>query len=50
MQIEKLDHFVLTVADIHATCDFYSQALGMNIVTFGGGTRSDLNRSLHADS
>jgi catechol 2,3-dioxygenase-like lactoylglutathione lyase family enzyme len=35
MQIDRLDHLVLTVADIEATCAFYSQALGMQVVTFG---------------
>jgi catechol 2,3-dioxygenase-like lactoylglutathione lyase family enzyme len=35
MQIDRLDHLVLTVADIEATCSFYSLALGMQVVTFG---------------
>jgi len=33
--IDRLDHLVLTVADIDATCAFYSSVLGMNVVTFG---------------
>ncbi len=37
MQIEGLDHLVLTVADIEATCIFYERALGMRRVVFGGG-------------
>jgi catechol 2,3-dioxygenase-like lactoylglutathione lyase family enzyme len=37
MKIDSLDHFVLTVKDIAATCDFYSKALGMQVVTFGEG-------------
>ena len=37
MQIERLDHLVLTVADIARTCDFYSRVLGMEVVTFGEG-------------
>lgn len=37
MRIERLDHLVLTVADIPATCDFYSRVLGMRVVTFGEG-------------
>jgi catechol 2,3-dioxygenase-like lactoylglutathione lyase family enzyme len=37
MRIDRLDHLVLTVADIEATCAFYSQALGMQVVTFGEG-------------
>jgi len=34
MKIEKLDHLVLTVKDIEATCDFYNTALGMELITF----------------
>ena len=34
MQIDSLDHLVLTVADIARTCDFYSRVLGMKVVTF----------------
>jgi catechol 2,3-dioxygenase-like lactoylglutathione lyase family enzyme len=37
MQIEHLDHLVLTVADIPRTCAFYTQVLGMEAVTFGDG-------------
>jgi catechol 2,3-dioxygenase-like lactoylglutathione lyase family enzyme len=35
MRIERLDHLVLTVRDIAATCHFYEQVLGMEVVTFG---------------
>ena len=35
--IERIDHFVLTVADIARTCAFYRDALGMEVVTFGAG-------------
>lgn len=35
--IDRLDHMVLTVADIDATCDFYGRVLGMEEVVFGGG-------------
>jgi catechol 2,3-dioxygenase-like lactoylglutathione lyase family enzyme len=35
MQIDRLDHLVLTVADIAETCEFYSRVLGMTAVTFG---------------
>ncbi|MGE5612533.1 MAG: VOC family protein [Bacillota bacterium] len=35
MQIDRLDHLVLTVKDIEATCAFYERVLGMNVVTFG---------------
>jgi catechol 2,3-dioxygenase-like lactoylglutathione lyase family enzyme len=37
MKIDSIDHLVLTVNDLQATCDFYSRALGMAIVTFAGG-------------
>jgi catechol 2,3-dioxygenase-like lactoylglutathione lyase family enzyme len=37
MQIERLDHLVLTVADIPRTCDFYKLVLGMEVITFGEG-------------
>lgn len=40
MQIDRLDHLVLTVQDIDATCDFYQRVLGMRIVTFGAGRRA----------
>ncbi len=29
MKIDRVYHFVLTVASIDATCEFYSKALGM---------------------
>ena len=37
MQISRIDHIVLTVADIDATCEFYSRALNMQVLTFGAG-------------
>ncbi|HEX6799244.1 MAG TPA: VOC family protein [Ktedonobacterales bacterium] len=37
ISITRLDHLVLTVRDIGATCDFYSRVLGMAVVTFGEG-------------
>ena len=40
MQIDHLDHLVLTVADIEATCAFYERVLGMAIVTFGEGRKA----------
>ncbi|MGB7948150.1 MAG: VOC family protein [Candidatus Binatia bacterium] len=40
MKIESIDHVVLTVKDIAATCDFYSKILGMEIVTFGQGRKA----------
>jgi len=35
MKIDSLDHVVLTVQDIDATCKFYATVLGMEIVAFG---------------
>lgn len=40
IRINRLDHFVLTVASIEATCDFYTRVLGMKAQTFAGGRRS----------
>jgi catechol 2,3-dioxygenase-like lactoylglutathione lyase family enzyme len=37
MLVKGLDHIVLTVADIDATCEFYTSILGMTRETFGGG-------------
>lgn len=37
MKIDRLDHLVLTVRDVKASCAFYSQVLAMEIVTFGDG-------------
>jgi catechol 2,3-dioxygenase-like lactoylglutathione lyase family enzyme len=37
VKINRLDHFVLTVADIDATVAFYTRQLGMEAVTFGDG-------------
>ncbi len=45
MQIDRIDHFVLTVRNIEATCEFYARVLGMQVVTFAGGRKamSDLS-------
>ena len=40
MRIDRLDHLVLTVKSIPATCDFYSRALGMEVVTFGNSRKA----------
>jgi catechol 2,3-dioxygenase-like lactoylglutathione lyase family enzyme len=40
VKIDRLDHFVLTVADPEATCSFYSRVLGMQPITFGGGRKA----------
>lgn len=33
--VTRLDHVVLTVADVERTCEFYARVLGMERVTFG---------------
>lgn len=35
MRIDSLDHLVLTVQDIETSIAFYTQALGMEVVSFG---------------
>ena len=40
LTIDRLDHFVLTVADIDATIAFYRRVLGMRDVTFCAGRRA----------
>ncbi|APO73230.1 glyoxalase/bleomycin resistance protein/dioxygenase family protein [Rhizobium etli 8C-3] len=40
IRISRLDHLVLTVSDIEATCDFYRRVLGMSVETFAKGRRA----------
>ena len=40
MKIDSLDHLVLTVADIDTSIAFYTEALGMEVVTFAGGRKA----------
>jgi catechol 2,3-dioxygenase-like lactoylglutathione lyase family enzyme len=40
MKIDSLDHLVLTVKDIDASVSFYSEALGMEAITFGSGRKA----------
>ncbi len=40
MDIDGIDHLVLTVKDIDATCTFYEKVLGMKIITFGGDRKA----------
>ena len=40
MKIKRLDHFVLTVKNLTATCRFYSEVLGMKAITFSGDRRA----------
>jgi len=40
MQIERIDHLVMTVADIETTCAFYTRVMGVQVVTFGEGRKA----------
>lgn len=40
MKIDYLDHLVLTVNAIAATCAFYTTVLGMDVVTFGDNRKA----------
>jgi len=40
VHIDRLDHLVLTVRDVEATCAFYSRVMHMQPVTFAGGRRA----------
>jgi len=40
MNIDRLDHIVLTVADIDTTVAFYTRVLGFDVVTFGEGRKA----------
>src|SRR6266545_3284239 len=40
MRVQRIDHVVVTVADIERTIAFYQRVLGMNAVTFGEGRRA----------
>jgi catechol 2,3-dioxygenase-like lactoylglutathione lyase family enzyme len=40
LQLSQLDHLVLTVRDVEASCAFYESVLGMRIVTFGEGRKA----------
>ena len=40
MRIDRIDHFVLTVAFSQTTCDFYSRVLGMSVITFVQGRKA----------
>jgi catechol 2,3-dioxygenase-like lactoylglutathione lyase family enzyme len=35
INIQRIDHLVLTVRDIQVTCEFYTRILGMQVITFG---------------
>ena len=40
MNIDRIDHVVMTVRDIDATCAFYTRVLGMQVVTFAEGRKA----------
>lgn len=40
MNIDSLDHLVLTVNNIEVTTDFYAKVLGMEVITFGEGRKA----------
>lgn len=40
MEIDYLDHLVLTVKDIDRTCEFYALVLGMEVITFGNNRKA----------
>lgn len=40
MKISKIDHLVLTVKDIEASCIFYTTVLGMEEISFGQGRKA----------
>jgi catechol 2,3-dioxygenase-like lactoylglutathione lyase family enzyme len=40
MNLDRLDHLVLTVKGIETTCRFYESVLGMKVTTFGKGRRA----------
>jgi len=40
MKIDSIDHLVLTVHNIEATCEFYHRVLGMEVVTFGSARKA----------
>jgi catechol 2,3-dioxygenase-like lactoylglutathione lyase family enzyme len=40
MRVNSLDHLVLTVRNIEATCAFYASVLGLEVITFGQGRKA----------
>lgn len=40
IRVDRLDHLVLTVANIEASCEFYHRVLGMSVITFGNGRKA----------
>lgn len=51
MRIERIDHLVLTVADVGETARFYAEVLGMTVIEISGRTAlrfGDQKINLHA--
>lgn len=40
MEIQRIDHIVLTVADIEKTVDFYTSVLGFKCISFKGDRKA----------
>lgn len=40
MQIERIDHLVLTIKNVEISCTFYTKVLGMKEVTLQGGRKA----------
>jgi len=40
MRVLSLDHLVLTVQSIEATCSFYAAVMGMAVITFGDNRKA----------
>ena len=40
MHVKAIDHLVLTVSDLEATCAFYQRVLGMKVTTFGANRKA----------
>jgi catechol 2,3-dioxygenase-like lactoylglutathione lyase family enzyme len=40
VNIDRIDHVVMTARSVDATCAFYQRVLGMQPVTFAGGRRA----------
>jgi len=39
MEIDRIDHVVITANDVERTLDFYTRVMGMEAITFAGGRR-----------
>jgi len=40
LTVQRIDHLVLTCRDVAATIRFYTEVLGMKLVTFGNGRKA----------